>query len=294
MRLAVSLAAFLAMTLTAHADTAAGLKSLDDGNVPDAAKQFQAAWDAGDADGAFYLGRLFELGVGTQVDMQRAAQLYAVGSAAGSAKAKNRFGLMHINGEVVLKDFEKGTQLVCEAAEAGDANAQFNCGVSYADGLGVTVDKTKAREWWQRAADQDQVAAINFLGRALLEQEQPDAAAALIQFERTAAMGNPMGFYEAAQLYATAPAGVTVDLVKAYAYANLAAARLHPQAAALRDKLEGDLTPEQITAAQTMSRDWKSTAPDMEQPGLTPSAASVPDNTDNGAAPGTVTTPPSN
>lgn len=252
--LALSFVVVLAASGWGHADVTAGLAALDEGKVPEAAKQFQAAWDAGDADGAFYLGRLFELGVGIEADLTRAAQLYAVGAESGSARAKNRYGLMFIEGRPVLKDFERGTKLVCEAAAAGDANGQFNCGVSHADGLGVPVDPAKAQDWWRKAADQGQIAATNYLARDLLAQAAPDKAAALALFEKTGAQGNPMGLFETAKLLAEDP---KADQVKAYAFANLAAARFHPEAAALRDRIEAGLDATQIAEAQKLSRDWK-------------------------------------
>ena len=49
----------------ALADVSAGLIKLDEGDLPGAATDFANAFDAGDAEGAFYLGRLFELGLGT-------------------------------------------------------------------------------------------------------------------------------------------------------------------------------------------------------------------------------------
>lgn len=39
-------------------------------------------------------------------------------------------------------------------AEQGDATAQYTLGVYYAYGRGITQDRRKAVEWFQRAADQ--------------------------------------------------------------------------------------------------------------------------------------------
>lgn len=237
-----------------------GLKALDAGQIPEAAKEFQAGFDAGDADGAFYLGRLFELGLGTKPDLARAAQLYAVAADKGSAKAENRYGLMFLQGQPVLKDFAKGTDLVCKAAAAGDANGQFNCGVSYNKGLGVAVDVAKARSWWDKAAAQDNIAAINFLGQSYATGDQPDLAKALGLFERTAAFGNPMGLFGAAKIYANEK-GPHFDKVKAYAWANLAAARFDPEAAAFRDQLEQGMSAADIASAQKMSAAWVAVTP---------------------------------
>ena len=108
-----------------------GLEHLEINDVSSAAKEFSKAYDNGDADGAFYLGRMSELGIGLKPDLSRAVALYKAGSEKGSPLAKNRLGLMHLSGQGALQDFELGAKLVCEAADKGDSNAQFNCGNLY-------------------------------------------------------------------------------------------------------------------------------------------------------------------
>lgn len=55
-------------------------------------------------------------------------------------------------GEGVRAD--KAIQLYQKAAEQGLAQAQFNLGVCYYNGEGVARDRTAAKRWLQRAADQ--------------------------------------------------------------------------------------------------------------------------------------------
>lgn len=251
----VSCGVLAVLGTSVFADVESGLAALDEGRVQDAAAAFQAAFEAGDADGAFYLGRLVELGVGIEANVLQAAQVYQQAAEAGSAQAQNRLGLMYIQGAPVLKDFERGTELVCQAAEAGDANGQFNCGVSFAEGIGVDTDAERARTLWEQAAAQDHIAAMNFLGLSL--RDEADLAGALGWFERTASLGNPMGLYEAARILATSAAP---DLVQAYAYANLAAARLHPDAGAFRDQLEQRMSAAEIVEAQAVARSWEPAA----------------------------------
>ena len=78
------IAGVLMTASTAMADVSEGIAALEAGNVQGAAQLFQEAFDAGEADGAFYLGRLFELGLGTDKDMRRAAALYAVAAEAAA------------------------------------------------------------------------------------------------------------------------------------------------------------------------------------------------------------------
>jgi TPR repeat protein len=53
--------------------------------------------------------------------------------------------------------------------------------------------------------------------------------------------------------------GVPKDLVIAYMWLNLAAAKGEPNAKANRDNIERQMTPDQIAEAQRLSRQWKPT-----------------------------------
>jgi len=249
----------------AMADISEGLGALNSGDIPAAAAAFQTAFEAGEGDGAFYLGRLFELGLGTEADLDRAAQLYAAGVSRDSAPAMNRLGLMYLEGTTVLRNFSRAAELICKGAELGDANAQFNCGTLYQDGKGVDANIETAMEWWGKASEQGNIAANNYIGLAWLNGTgvEADAAQALPYFEQTAAAGNAMGLYEAARIYADAE-GPATDLVKSYAWANLAAVRAHPQAASLRDALEAQLSADEIVAGQELAASWTSEDPEAD------------------------------
>lgn len=49
------------------------------------------------------------------------------------------------------------------AAAEGYASEQYNLGVMYQTGFGLPKDMAKAREWFQKAADQDDVQAKSIL-----------------------------------------------------------------------------------------------------------------------------------
>lgn len=246
------------LVLPAFADVAKGISLLEAGDVQGSVKEFQTAFEAGDSDGAFYIGRLFELGLGTEKDMRRAAELYTASASKGSALAQNRLGLMHLNGEFVLQDYARAAELICAAAEQGDANGAFNCGLLYSEGKGVSKDAERAVTLWQVAAEAKHVAAINFLGQAYRDGVgiAKDETAAFAQFSVTAAAGNPLGLFEVAKASASGT-GTDIDLIKAYAYANLAAVRGMTDAVAVRDDLAAKLDAESLGKAQAMAREWK-------------------------------------
>lgn len=250
--LSVSATTLMFATL-AHADVSDGLVALDAGDIPTAAISFQNAFTTGDADGAFYLGRLFEFGLGTEADLGRAANLYAAGAEAGSVLAMNRLALMYLNGVVLLRDYGEAARLFCASADAGDVTGQLNCGLLYQAGRGVDANPSEAVRYFELAAAQGNVAALNLLGQMLVSGSgvpaDPERARTL--FTQTALAGNAVGLFELAQLSVAED-----DLVQAYAYANLATVRGHVAARALRDELESGMSAQDITSGQDLARAW--------------------------------------
>ena len=244
-------------------DIAIGLKALETNDFALAAREFATAFDNGEADGAFYLGRMYETGMGAPANVVRAVQIYRVGIEKGSTAALNRLGVMHLEGTGVLQDFAEGAKLICEAADKGELNAQFNCGSLYLDGRGVDADASKAVNYFQKAAAKDHIAARNFLGLSYLSGRgtNVDETKALEQFKKTAAQGNLLGMMHLGKYYADEEEQGHRDLVLSHMYFNLAASNGHPTAAANRDQIQTLMNNDQIKAAQKRARNWKPTAP---------------------------------
>lgn len=241
----------------ASANIEAGIAALEQNDAEAAAREFQASFEGGDPDGAFYLGRMFELGLGTEPSLQRAAELYQVAANQESALAMNRLGLMYFDGDVVIRDYARGAELICGAADKGEINAQFSCGAIYSEGKGLPQDEAKALDYWQKASDQGHIGSTNFLGQAykIGKGVNVDPAKAFEYFSITADLGNAMGLFEVA-LALEGGIGTEVDKIQAYTYANIAAARAHPDGPALRDRLEAELNSDEIAQAQKTARDW--------------------------------------
>ncbi|PWE34099.1 sel1 repeat family protein [Maritimibacter sp. 55A14] len=267
--LALSFAAFIYQS--AHAQEgqdqlASGLSALNGQDYGAASEYFADAFKAGQADGAFYLGRMLELGLGSAPDLKAAIALYLAGSAKASAPAKNRLGVLHIQGTGVLQDFEQGAQLICEAAELGDPNGAYNCASLLLEGKGVGQDEAAAYDWFKTASDLGHLGARNEYANALIEGKyvEQDIPGAVQLFQQTAAEGNPVGLYSLGQAFAVG-IGVDQSLVKAHSYFNLAAALNHPLAAEARARLEPDMSDEDIRAAQQLAKAWRPNAPEQEK-----------------------------
>jgi TPR repeat protein len=59
-------------------------------------------------------------------------------------------GGLHDIGHGVPRDYVKARQWYEKAADQGHAGAQYNLGVLYAEGLGVPLDTMKARELFEK------------------------------------------------------------------------------------------------------------------------------------------------
>ena len=106
-------------------------------------------------------------------------------------------------------------------AEQGDAQAQYFLGYRYSIGGGVPQDSAEAVRWYRLSAEQGHVGAQYNLG----------------------------------VMYASGE-GVPEDIVLAYMWWNVAAAQGEEDAQRLKDITEEEMTREQITEAQRLSREW--------------------------------------
>lgn len=124
-------------------------------------------------------------------------------------------------------DFSAALQEWRPLAEQGNASAQFNLGQMYFLGRGVSQDYAEALNWFTLAAKQGDTTAATTIG----------------------------------SMYA-AGRGVQQDFVRAYMWHALAVEHggRYPyyarDARAARDDVARRLTPEQITEAQKLLRDW--------------------------------------
>ena len=125
-------------------------------------------------------------------------------------------------------DYETAMRLWLSMAEQGNAAAQNNVGAGYDKGLGVPQNHTEAVKWYGLSADQGDVIAQNNL----------------------------------AAMYANG-LGVPQDLVRAHMWFNLAATRGSQSAAKSRDRIQQNLTPDQLSEATKLAREWK---PIMQPP----------------------------
>jgi TPR repeat protein len=111
--------------------------------------------EQGDADSQSHLGYLYENGLGAGRDEKLAAQWYAKAADQGDPYSQARLATMYRDGRGLAQDFQQAASWYEKAADHGYAWAQMNLGLLYAEGKGVPLDYTKALFFLRNAADRN-------------------------------------------------------------------------------------------------------------------------------------------
>jgi hypothetical protein len=137
-----------------------GNRAFDAGRYGDARQFWLAAAHDGDAQAAFDLGLLYDLGEGVGSDAATAFRWYRQAGEAGLGAAAFNVGVMYDSGRGVPLDRSKAAVWYARAAALGEARAAFNLGQLYESGDGVVKNLDAARAWYLVAAPTIPEAAV--------------------------------------------------------------------------------------------------------------------------------------
>lgn len=114
---------------------------------------YEKAADNGNTQAEYFLGYMYQEGLGVEKNYSKAREHYEKAAADGIVGAQNNLAYMYIHGLGVEKDYAKAIEWYEKAAAAGNAQAQHSLGIMYQNGEGVEQDYSKAAEWYKKAAD---------------------------------------------------------------------------------------------------------------------------------------------
>lgn len=146
---------------------------------------------------------------------------------------------------------------VLKRAQAGDPNAQNELGLLYSEGRGLPQNFHEAKDWFKKAADQGHAGAqVNLgtlysLGRGAPYSDHM----ALFWFQKAAEQRNALAFAKLGMMYERGRA-VPQSLIEAHMWYNLSVAYGEKRAAESRDAVAAQMTPGQITEAETRAKKW--------------------------------------
>ena len=180
----------------------------------------------GDAKSQVDLAKAYLSGLGVQQNFVEAAKWYRKAANQGNAESQGELAYMYYKGQGIPQDYAQAAFWARKGADQGDANAQSALGVLYYEGSGVPQDYAKAAKWYRKAADQGYAKAQYNLGNM---------------------------YY--------AGTGVKQDYIQAHMWTNLSTAGLKGKqqeiATVLRGMIAKKMTPQQISEAQGLAREWK-------------------------------------
>lgn len=218
----ILIAAFLwAAAAPVHADFDAGLEAAHKGDFATARAEWQALVDDGDARAQYYLGMLNAEGRGAEPDFVEAGRLFGLSAAQGYVDAQFAVAIMHDRGQGLAQDDVLATRWYRTAAEAGHVDAQYNLAIAYMRGNGVEVDEAEGVKWFHAAGEQGHSHALVNLGVVH-------------------AIGK----------------GVARDPVAAYMWFRIATKKDVRGADQALDRTRGELSEEQIAAAEAGATAW--------------------------------------
>lgn len=133
----------------------------------------KVAKEAGDLDASYYLGRMYEVGLGVSQDYKEAFDYFnrvvkSPSNALNDRDAINlsniAIGLMYAKGIGVEANSETAMEYFTTASNNNSAKASYYIGLMYEKGVGIDRDYEKAMEYYLKAADLSYAPALNQIG----------------------------------------------------------------------------------------------------------------------------------
>lgn len=128
-----------------------GVTAFEQGDYFRALAEFRTAAEDGVAVAQYYLGVMYDNGLGVLPDQSEAARWYRAAAEQGHADAQFNLGDMYKCGHGVQQWHAEAVRWSRAAADQGDPYAQFNLGIMYQCGEGDLLDMPFAYMWLKLA-----------------------------------------------------------------------------------------------------------------------------------------------
>lgn len=224
-------------------------------------EQVEARAEKGDADAQLQLGSMYARGEGVEKSLVKAAKWHRKAAEAGLARAQLILSMDLTYGRGVKADPVESVRWMRKAADQKLADAQFDLGLAYANGEGVAQNSVEAVKWFRLAAAQNMADAACELGRCYFDGTGvPTDPSQGITWTTKAAQQGFASAQNRLGLCYTKGEGVATNYIEAYKWFSLAAAQDDEHADEIRvslAKITPLMTPEQITEAQHLARDFE-------------------------------------
>ena len=215
----------------------------------------------GDPVAAYYLGRMYDEGLGVKADTTAALRYFEQADKGYNSDATVQLGLKALRGEGMKKNTELGIQYLKKAAYAGNESALYELGTLYENGDGVEKNYTYAFGFFYMAAlkgekkSQVKTARYYLSGRGIPQ----DFGEAVKWYVRAANQGYIPAQQEWADLRSNHPR--LANPVDAFSWYSILAAynsdEVGQAAAAKRDAIGAGFNPALMEAQQKKIANWR-------------------------------------
>ncbi len=123
--------------------------------------------------GYYMLGRIYDEGLGVDVDHLKGLEFFEEAAKHGDADAQNIVGNIYLNADYVENNPQKAFKYYQMAAAQGHLEGMANLGYCYQEGIGTDVNILFAEEWLRKAADGGLQDAIDILNNNPIYADLP-------------------------------------------------------------------------------------------------------------------------
>ena len=208
-------------------------------NADAAAKHYRSAAEKGHGEAAEEIGKWYRRGIGVEKDMAEAFRFYMIAAKAGSDEAQFWVGKFYAEGwGGVAKDYSKAVEWYEKSATQDNSDAICAMGWCYQLGNGVEQDYAKAVQWFKKGVDQDDGTCMNNLARLIEEGKgaEQDYEVALELFKKATENDCDRANYHVGRFYENA-LGCDKDIDEAKAWYQKAADKGDKDAKAALERL---------------------------------------------------------
>jgi TPR repeat protein len=129
-----------------------GIAAYKSGAFAIALQRFEPLTKAGNPEAAYWMGRMYQDGLGVKKDVDKAVTYFKQAAKKGWRDADLRLGEIYFHGTDVIQNFALARKWLERAAYSGDPLAQRDVGKLYAEGWGVQKDPVWAYVWYEIAS----------------------------------------------------------------------------------------------------------------------------------------------
>ena len=142
-----------ALSSAVQAGLSEGVLAYQYKQYPTALSEFTYMVEEGDPAAAYYLGKMYQEGLGVSKNLPRARSLFQAADSGYYFPATAELGKMLLTGDgSIPAEPERAIELLKKAAHAGEADAAFELGAAYASGTGVEQNANYAYGYYLRSA----------------------------------------------------------------------------------------------------------------------------------------------